>query len=114
MNLTNPRKAEHYLRYHGYKMVALIPHKLKLVFRKDSGDDSWESGIADKNGWVREEYGFCCLDNMFDDEGSLFCDCGVGVNNQVTWVKVKQDSTTEEMEKILYRGIPIREQMFND
>ena len=114
MNLSNPREAEYYLIKRKYAMVSLIPHKMKLVFRKDSGDDSWENGLADQNGWVREEYGSCCLWNMLDDEEMHFCDCGVGINKFITWAKVKEGSTSGEMEKILYRDPHLREQIYDD
>ena len=51
-----------YLFSHGYEGTRFFNGR--IIFRDWTGDGTWEDGLADVNGWVREDNGVCCYETQ--------------------------------------------------
>lgn len=98
-------KATEYLHNHSYEKIAtsLILHKT-ISYKANTGDDSWENGLAHNAGFIRLERGDCCrkIEKDFKkhtSKSTMFClECNTPLKNKgVAWKIDENRKLTNEL-----------------
>lgn len=100
-SLRRPLDAISYLVDRKYKEVLNLGGSkdyVRICYRDKTGDNSWENGIGEDNGWIKQERGKCCFKENKKD--SRFCEkCGRGINGTVCWISLDPDVCEAEYRK---------------
>ena len=75
IGLNDPAEAIRFLQRQGYLLVKQDGPLTRPVisYSADSLSRDWENGEAERNGWVRAEFGMCCFDTMRDNKHEQYC-----------------------------------------